>query len=149
MPGDRQYCTGPLACISGEMALHSATSDEPTALIIGMPVAKISPGTIRNPPPTPNKPVMRPVTEPTEPSTRAVKGVQMNLPVSPWMRAQCSDSEDSCAKVALDCLKNRALTPHKSTPKPIISPSWGSNCAQCWPSRVRGTPHSAISIAAL
>ena len=34
----------------------TATSDEPIALRIGMPVASISPGTIRKPPPMPKKP---------------------------------------------------------------------------------------------
>ena len=46
----------------------TATSDEPTANRIGMPVEAISAGTTRNPPPIPKKPDSAPVAAP-EPSS--------------------------------------------------------------------------------
>ena len=42
----------------------TATSEELTAFMIGMPVASISAGTMRNPPPMPKKPDTVPVASP-------------------------------------------------------------------------------------
>ena len=42
----------------------TATSEELTAFMIGMPVASISAGTIRKPPPMPKKPDIVPVARP-------------------------------------------------------------------------------------
>ena len=42
----------------------TATSEDETAFMIGMPVASISAGTIRNPPPMPKKPDSEPVASP-------------------------------------------------------------------------------------
>ncbi len=50
------------------------SSEVPTAMAIGMPSARASAGTIRNPPPTPKNPVSTPTTSPANPTFQTAPG---------------------------------------------------------------------------
>ena len=61
-------------------------------------------GTIKNPPPTPSKPVIRPVNMPMAANTNAATGVHMNLPVSLLINAKRNASSSELLLACFDCL---------------------------------------------
>src|SRR5579862_4606299 len=61
----------------------TAINEEPIALINGMPVPSMIPGTIRNPPPMPKKPAMPPIRAPMAITRGAIVGVRRTSALPP------------------------------------------------------------------